>query len=218
MTLRVRLFGLVVVLLMGSLPLSVLAEPVDGGRQVVMRQTGPNAFAREPCPFELPADQVEGAGVDCGVLTVPEFRDDPDGRTISVANDSPATSLRLPRWRIPGSSGVVLRVEASDGFRSATATTGAVSLPNAAPGVAIVTPDDRSALAGPLVHLRALTLDAEDSDLGDLIAWSSSISGTLGRGNSVTARLVAGTHVLTAQVTDRAGASASASIRVTVAH
>jgi hypothetical protein len=49
-------------------------------------------------------------------------------------------------------------------------------------------------------------------------ARDTSLSGSLGQGEPVTARLTPGTHILTAGVTDRAGASASASALVTVTH
>jgi hypothetical protein len=32
------------------------------------------AFVPVPCPFELPADEIEGETIDCGVVTVPESR------------------------------------------------------------------------------------------------------------------------------------------------
>ena len=42
-------------------------------------------FEQAPCPFPLPAGQVDGDTVDCGYLTVPEDRSDPDTRTIRLA-------------------------------------------------------------------------------------------------------------------------------------
>ena len=42
-------------------------------------------FEEAPCPFELPSDQVEGETVECGYLTVPEDRSDPESREIRLA-------------------------------------------------------------------------------------------------------------------------------------
>lgn len=81
---RARLLGLVAVLLAASLPLSVLAGHADGGRHRVAHQASGDAFEDAPCPFELPADQEEGSDVACGYLSVPEFSDEPDGRTIEL--------------------------------------------------------------------------------------------------------------------------------------
>jgi pimeloyl-ACP methyl ester carboxylesterase/predicted small lipoprotein YifL len=43
------------------------------------------SFEKAPCPFELPADQVEGNTVECGYLVVPEDRADPDSPDIQLA-------------------------------------------------------------------------------------------------------------------------------------
>jgi pimeloyl-ACP methyl ester carboxylesterase len=42
-------------------------------------------FEAAACPFDLPAGQVEGETVECGYLTVPEDRADPDSPTIRLA-------------------------------------------------------------------------------------------------------------------------------------
>src|SRR5262249_41694022 len=60
--------------------------------------------------------------------------------------------------------------------------------------------------------------DAEDGDLGAAIRWTSSRDGALGAGAALTpTTLSAGAHVLTATVTDRDGATASARVAITVA-
>jgi pimeloyl-ACP methyl ester carboxylesterase/putative hemolysin len=42
-------------------------------------------FEEAPCPFKLPAGQVEGETIECGYLTVPENRADPEGREVRLA-------------------------------------------------------------------------------------------------------------------------------------
>ena len=48
-------------------------------------ETNAPVFDPSPCPFVLPAGQVEGQTVECGYLVVPEDRFDPDSRSIRVA-------------------------------------------------------------------------------------------------------------------------------------
>jgi pimeloyl-ACP methyl ester carboxylesterase/predicted small lipoprotein YifL len=43
------------------------------------------AFESAPCPFDLPAGQVDGQTVECGYLLVPEDRADPQSRTLRLA-------------------------------------------------------------------------------------------------------------------------------------
>ncbi len=43
------------------------------------------SFRGAPCPFDLPAGQEEGETVECGFLTVPEDRSDPESPTIDLA-------------------------------------------------------------------------------------------------------------------------------------
>ena len=50
----------------------------------VIHATGPE-FESATCPFQMPPGQVEGDTVDCGFLSVPENRADPDSRTIRLA-------------------------------------------------------------------------------------------------------------------------------------
>ena len=42
-------------------------------------------FEKASCPFQLPADQVEGETIECGYLVVPEDRADPDSREVRLA-------------------------------------------------------------------------------------------------------------------------------------
>jgi pimeloyl-ACP methyl ester carboxylesterase len=42
-------------------------------------------FEDAPCPFEIPAGQVEGETVECGYLVVPENRADPETKTIRLS-------------------------------------------------------------------------------------------------------------------------------------
>jgi hypothetical protein len=57
----------------------------------------------------------------------------------------------------------------------------------------------------------------QDGDLSAAIVWTSSLAGALGSGASLTlTNLSAGTHVVTASVSDAGGLAASASVTLTV--
>src|SRR5688500_16824850 len=60
------------------------------------RQGGATALVEAECPFLLPGDQEEGREVTCGYLTVPEFHDEPDGRTIELLVVTYKSTARQP--------------------------------------------------------------------------------------------------------------------------
>jgi hypothetical protein len=87
-----------------------------------------------------------------------------------------------------------------------------------APGVAIAGPPDGTTVTvGAAVVFEAGADDTDDGDLSAKIAWSSSLTGPLGSGASLTLTdLSLGTHRVTASVTDSAGLSGNATVTVTV--
>jgi carboxypeptidase T len=86
---------------------------------------------------------------------------------------------------------------------------------NQPPSLDITSPaDGASVVEGTPVTLTATAADAEDGDLAGSVAWTSSRDGSLTAGGSPV--LSVGIHIITAAVTDSAGASASDSITVTV--
>jgi chitodextrinase len=91
---------------------------------------------------------------------------------------------------------------------------------NTPPTVAITSPSANSSFQqGTSVTMTGSATDVQDGTLSANINWSSSIDGSLGTGSSVSWTPSAGTHVMTARVTDRNGATSSTqeSIVVTAA-
>jgi hypothetical protein len=113
---------------------------------------------------------------------------------------------------------VTASVADSGGRTSSASVTLTVEDPNAAPGVLITAPADGTTVAtGAAVGFAASASDAEDGDLSTSIVWSSSLVGPLGSGASLTLRnLSAGTHVVTASVSDSGGRTSNASVTLTV--
>ncbi len=113
----------------------------------------------------------------------------------------------------------VITAEATDGRGARVTATVTVTVADAPPTVQIVAPADGiTVAAGTPVMLQATATDAEDGDLGGLIAWTSDRDGPLGVGSTLTASsLRVGTHVITAAVLDASGQPGSATVRLTVA-
>ena len=87
---------------------------------------------------------------------------------------------------------------------------------HAAPSVVITAPTDGVVVEPGPLQLSGSATDLEDGDLSSQIAWSSDLDGPLGTG-APSVSLSVGEHVLTAEVTDSGGKSASQSISVIVA-
>jgi myo-inositol-hexaphosphate 3-phosphohydrolase len=85
------------------------------------------------------------------------------------------------------------------------------------PEVQITSPADGTIVAsGALLTLSATASDPEDGNLSSAIRWRSDLDGALGVGTPRTVTLRPGLHTITAEVTDQAHLSASASVRVSV--
>jgi extracellular elastinolytic metalloproteinase len=89
---------------------------------------------------------------------------------------------------------------------------------NTAPVPTILLPaPGTTVLVGTSVNFDGSASDLEDGSLTASMAWSSSVQGALGTGGSFNrSDLVAGTHVITASVTDSAGLTGSATVTLVV--
>jgi Leucine-rich repeat (LRR) protein len=87
----------------------------------------------------------------------------------------------------------------------------------ALPDVTIISPDS----TGQYFSTSTITFignanDFEDGNLSNLIQWSSNLSGALGTGANFSSSLIAGEHIVTAEVVDRDGNKSSTSININV--
>jgi hypothetical protein len=118
-----------------------------------------------------------------------------------------------------GTHTITASVTDAGGLSGSAAITVMVSLQgNNAPVVTITAPADGSSVTeGTVVTFTGMASDVEDSGLTTGISWSSSLDGPLqGSGGSVMATLSAGTHSITASVTDSGGLPGSDAITVDV--
>jgi matrixin/MG2 domain-containing protein/alpha-galactosidase-like protein len=87
-----------------------------------------------------------------------------------------------------------------------------------APSVTIASPTNgATAPADTPMAFTGSAYDAGDGDLTSRISWTSSINGPIGTGGAISALLSAGTHTITASVTDSSGLAGTKQIQVSVA-
>ncbi|MDQ8203588.1 PQQ-dependent sugar dehydrogenase [Pelagicoccus sp. SDUM812003] len=128
------------------------------------------------------------------------------GATLSVSSLSVGTHV------ISASVKDSESVEASD-----SVTVSVAELVNEPPVLTIQSPASGSAVAaGQSMTFTATAQDPEDGNIAGAIVWSSSKDGAFGTGASVSVSLSAGTHTITASVTDSGGEYDDASLSFTV--
>lgn len=88
---------------------------------------------------------------------------------------------------------------------------------DAPPTVKILSPaNGASVTGGTSVTFSGSASDAKDGDISSKIAWKSNVAGSLGTGASISKTLTAGSHTVTATVTDSIGFTSATAIIVTV--
>jgi hypothetical protein len=153
-------------------------------------------------------------------FTVLHSADDGNTWNTLVVNTT-ATSIVVSRRDLAASASGRLRVIASDGVNTASATSGQFTVANNQPLLGIDRPRDRAVFSGlQNIDLVGAGFDAEDGAMGDTaLTWSSDLDGAIGSGREATvnaADLTPGTHVVTLTANDHNGASATASVRIRV--
>ncbi|HXV62153.1 MAG TPA: hypothetical protein VEK15_15745, partial [Vicinamibacteria bacterium] len=115
----------------------------------------------------------------------------------------------------------VLRLTADDGELFATDTVSINVLSetgNTSPSVSITSPSNLSIFFdGETVTINGIASDAEDGDLTASITWASDRDGVIGSGGSLaTSGLTAGTHAISAAVTDSGGLTTQDNIGIVI--
>jgi hypothetical protein len=88
---------------------------------------------------------------------------------------------------------------------------------NSAPQVAIGAPGNGSSYAeGATITFSGSANDTQDGNVSSSLRWTSNLSGQIGTGASFSRTLAAGTHVITASVTDSGGLTGQAQVTINV--
>lgn len=88
---------------------------------------------------------------------------------------------------------------------------------NNPPTVTIASPANGASFDyGTAIAFVGSAVDAENENLTGALKWTSSLDGTIGQGGSISKVLTAGTHLITASVTDSGGMTGNASVTITV--
>jgi len=113
--------------------------------------------------------------------------------------------------------GQEMRSLAADDIAGVRALYGTSDSTNSVPQVSITTPADNSTLSeGVNVTFTGTATDTQDGNLTSQLRWSSNVVGEIGVGGTVAATLPAGSHVITATVTDSGRLTTSRQIALSV--
>lgn len=116
----------------------------------------------------------------------------------------------------PGEHVITAQVTDSKGVTATTSVTVTSVAYNAPPVMAVLEiRKGESTEAGMVADIYGSASDLEDGDLSDRISWSSSLSGTLGKGAHIKVTLPAGVHTITGTVLDSAGKEGKDALSVT---
>ncbi|AFS82157.1 matrixin family metalloprotease [Candidatus Nitrosopumilus sediminis] len=135
-----------------------------------------------------------------------------NGHAAGIGHSEVSGAIMEPVYAKPN------RILQQDDIDALTALYPGTSTPtNNSPTVSISSPSDNSSFDSASVILFAGSAsDIEDGDITANLSWTSNIDGAIGTGGSFSASLTDGTHIITAQVTDAGGKTATDSITITV--
>jgi uncharacterized repeat protein (TIGR01451 family) len=140
----------------------------------------------------------------------------------TLALDLTNTQFTIASQLLTGTSNGYFEVTASDGFNSASAETGPLTLPVNPPIVAIDLPLAGDVYTGsqPII-LHASAIDQIDGDLADTqFSWMDNVNGSLGSGTNEVylsaSSLTPGPHLLTVTAIDSSGLESTTNVAFTV--
>jgi hypothetical protein len=209
--------------------------PFDGVREEAVRlqlrrvETNEIVYARQrAASLDTPILEPASGSTLGETITIRWAADSqPLTRFASFSSDSGATwqagvwvegdSVTLATDFLPSGVPILLRTWTSDGFFNAEQQVTGLTVANRAPSVTILSPvADMTAPPGTEWPLKATAYDTEDGLIGGM-TWHSSRDGTLDPAASPAGVILSpGSHTLAAEVTDGAGATAHATVQVTV--
>ncbi len=191
----------------GQASVALVVTPTPPTVTITAPAAGTIAFAGTPLTFAGSAADARGGDLSAGLAWTSTL-DGPIGTGPSFASAGLSVGTHAIRAAVTSAAGLTGQAERNLVVRP----------PNAAPRLAIQQPGDGAALlGGKPILLAATATDTEDGDLSAAVRWTSSRDGALGTGAIRTVpSLSVGSHVFTAAVTDRDGASTTASVTVTV--
>ncbi|PDV99238.1 BACON domain-containing protein [Candidatus Chloroploca asiatica] len=187
--------------------------------------TAPTVTITEPTGGNLSGDSVTtrwiGEDLDGDELSYTVLYSFDGGDTWRpIATDLAATELTVNLANLPGGESSRFRVIATDGVLTGQNDSATFGLPDKAPELTIVTPDEGATYypAQP-VALEASAYDLEDGELTDqALVWSSTQDGELGNGSLLTIdNLSTNTHVISVTATDSQGQQTTLTRTLTIA-
>ncbi len=206
-----------VVLLDGSQVLDRRTVSANAPTVTVTAPSTPTTWhAHETAEVSWRASDPDGDALTYALL----YSHDAGASWTVLARHLTATRTTLAVDDLAGGDAARFRVVASDGVRTATADSAAVSIPGHAPTATILSPAADDVIArGDLAVLTGGAVDREDGRVADAsLTWTSDRDGPLGAGSRVTTSdLSAGTHTITLTATDADGVTGTDTVRLTVA-
>jgi len=138
---------------------------------------------------------------------------------LNVGNGAGSSgTIAVPVFALGGSPAARVRAFVSDGFNENVFTSTTFTVPNQPPLPSITLPQNgASFLEGQAVDLTGSALDPQDGVITDThLIWTSNRDGALGTGEEINKILSVGVHIITLQVADSVGLTATTSITVDV--
>jgi hypothetical protein len=157
---------------------------------------------------------ADGAACPGGALYLQDAATHELGHALGLGHSSVSTASMNPYMNACSTS---FRTLDSDDLAGIESLYPAGGVSNSAPSVTITSPASGSTFVeGTAIAFSGSASDKEDGNLAAYIVWTSSISGQIGSGGSFTRSLTAGSHTITASVTDSRGVKSSKQIGLTV--
>src|SRR5207249_2841212 len=195
------------------------SDGLTGEATITIRVRGPNAPPQ--LSITAPHDGAAapaGTTVQLAAAATDDFDGDISSRVRWTSDRDGALFTGASRALLLSEGSHVLTASVTDTDGASASAQVQVTIAPTPPVVTITAPPTGTRVfAGTNIPFAATALDAEDGDLSPTIRWTSSRDGVLGAGpTALRPSLSAGTHTLTATVTDLDGATGSASITVNV--